>query len=361
MVGMITYRKGPVFFWGVVCLFSLFTCSGDVFGGNDLLSVNPMKDPLKLLDSLEERRKNLNQQKDALEKRYEGLKKLGSTVKNDKIKKLTKWRLDVCKGYQREAKIDQKNIDQLAGIYSRMKPKKAAEQLSNIRRDTAIRILKAMRSRVMARILNKMNQKLAVRLADDVARSNPKSRTQLPCSVPENDAVDTDIDGEALADVPFIQEPLELLRALEARRKVLDQRRLLLDKKELELDRLHREVERRIKALNNLYAEMEKDYKDETDVIANANVQRLSNIYTRMKPKKAAEQLSKLKMEMAVAALKVMRERVAARILNKMVKNQAVLYANEIGLSMEDKRRRRNNVSISVYPGPKPRPYPPHN
>lgn len=137
-----------------------------------------------------------------------------------------------------------------------------------------------------------------------------------------------------------IADPLKLLESLEARRGDLNKREEILDIREKDLQRLEEKLAQRIAALEKLREAIQTDLAKEKE-IDDANIARLAKIYGSMKVKSAAEGLQSINQETAVKVLKVMSEKVAGKILAKMDGGNAVALANELGITLSEKRDRR--------------------
>ncbi|OSM03936.1 MotE family protein [Magnetofaba australis] len=138
-----------------------------------------------------------------------------------------------------------------------------------------------------------------------------------------------------------IKDPIQLLQALEKRRMNLDARAKLLETREAEVKRMEEQLSRRIAAMEALRAEIRRDLEEEKR-IDDANIARLAKVFSSMKPKQAGAQLEGMERATAVKVLRVLREKTAAKILDKMNRPAAVELADEIGLTMGERRRRRN-------------------
>ncbi|MBF0283703.1 MAG: hypothetical protein HQL51_04510 [Magnetococcales bacterium] len=129
--------------------------------------VDPLKDPFQLLESLEKKRLELDERIRWLELRENELKLL--EVKIDKrIKALEELRQAIEKDLTKEKDLDDANIAKLAKIYSGMKPRAAGEQLQELTKPTAIKVLKTLSEKNAAKILNTMAPEKAVPLAQEL-------------------------------------------------------------------------------------------------------------------------------------------------------------------------------------------------
>lgn len=146
--------------------FALLLTAGPAgaVGNNDLM----IKDPLELLEDLrkkriesEERTKELDRREDEIKemekkltKSLEELKELRDKISNDLAR--------------RKAKAEDEDIKKLAEIYSKMRAKAAAPRMAVMERSTAIKVFKAMKTRISAKILSKMAAPAAVQLSEDL-------------------------------------------------------------------------------------------------------------------------------------------------------------------------------------------------
>jgi flagellar motility protein MotE (MotC chaperone) len=140
------------------------------------------------------------------------------------------------------------------------------------------------------------------------------------------------------ADAGLIKDPMLLLKSLEERRKDFDDREEKLAIREQDLQRLEEKLAKRIKSLEVLRDVIQRDLGKEKE-IDTANIARLAKIYGSMKVKAAAAGLQSIDQDIAVKVLKVMSEKTAGKILGKMKGGNAVVLANELGMSIAEKRK----------------------
>jgi flagellar motility protein MotE (MotC chaperone) len=138
----------------------------------------------------------------------------------------------------------------------------------------------------------------------------------------------------------LLKDPLQLLKSLEERRRDLDKREEIMAIREKDLKRLEEKLAKRIVNLEKLRTTIQKDLTREKE-INTANIARLAKIYGNMKVKAAAAGLQSIDQDTAVKVLKVMSEKVAGKILGKMKGGNAVTLANELGMSISERRNRR--------------------
>ncbi|MBF0624275.1 MAG: hypothetical protein HQL82_05655 [Magnetococcales bacterium] len=137
-----------------------------------------------------------------------------------------------------------------------------------------------------------------------------------------------------------LQDPIQLLEALEKQRVALDERARSLDLKEAELKRLEERIDKRIALLEELRLAIETDLAKEKE-INDENIRRLAKIYSGMKPRAAAERIRGLDRKTAIKVLKNINEKVAAQILGKMEARDAAALADILGMTLSDKRNNR--------------------
>jgi flagellar motility protein MotE (MotC chaperone) len=137
----------------------------------------------------------------------------------------------------------------------------------------------------------------------------------------------------------LINDPLKLLESLEGRRKALDKRASQLEIREQDLLRLEDKLAKRIASLEKLRKVIQRDLTKEKE-INTKNIARLAKIYGSMKVKSAALGLQSIDQDIAVKVLKVMSEKTAGKILGKMKGGNAVVLANELGISIGERRSR---------------------
>ncbi len=175
MKGSGVVRKGWMTFLLGVALF----CSGASSAATLPGEVDPLKDPLQLLDILEKKRIELEQRSKQLDLREAELNRLDQTL-TKRLKAMESLRALILKDYEREKAVDDANIKRLAKIYTGMKPKQAAAQFKNLDQATAVRILKVMREKVAAKILGKMDPRYAAGLTEVLGIPLSERRLQQP-------------------------------------------------------------------------------------------------------------------------------------------------------------------------------------
>ena len=135
--------------------------------GRAVDELGQIKDPLKLLKSLEERRLDLDKREKKLAMREEDLARLEKKLAK-RIESLEKLRTVIQRDLEKEKEIDDGNIARLAKIYGNMKVKSAAASLQAMDQDTAIKVLKVMSEKTAGKILGKMKGGNAVSLANEL-------------------------------------------------------------------------------------------------------------------------------------------------------------------------------------------------
>lgn len=159
-----------------VTLALILGCLPFSLRAGEVTALDPLKDPLQLLGDLESKRKSQEDRAKWLELRENELKRLEEKI-DKRIAALEDLRQEIQKDLAREKELNDANITRLAKIYSGMKAKDAAEQLRNLERRTAVKVLKVMPEKVAAAILGKMGGQDAVDLADELGvRTSDKRR-----------------------------------------------------------------------------------------------------------------------------------------------------------------------------------------
>lgn len=115
----------------------------------------------------------------------------------------------------------------------------------------------------------------------------------------------------------------ELLMQLDARRVELDRRRENLDKHEQELKEQEKLVGEKISELRGLTAKLAEFRKDK-ERKSSARVDQLTNVYSAMEPKEAADLIGKLDNEIALHLLERLPEKRMGQIFGFMDKGRAV-------------------------------------
>ncbi|MBF0401119.1 MAG: hypothetical protein HQL90_10175 [Magnetococcales bacterium] len=124
-------------------------------------------DPASLLNSLEQRRLELDKRARWLDLREADLKRLEEKLAK-RIASLEGLRNEIGASLDKEKVLDDANIARLAKILSSMKIKAAADGLKSMDRETAVLVLKVMKEKVAAKILSKMDSTQAVELANEL-------------------------------------------------------------------------------------------------------------------------------------------------------------------------------------------------
>ncbi|MBF0155455.1 MAG: hypothetical protein HQL64_17105 [Magnetococcales bacterium] len=139
--------------------------------------VNPLKDPIQLLDSLEKRRLELEERGRLLDAREVELKRMEERL-GKRVAALETLRTSIESDLLEEKKLDDANIMRLAKIYSGMKTRAAAERMQKLDRKVALKVLKAMKEKVAAKVLGKMDAPAAVELADGLGITSTDRRNK---------------------------------------------------------------------------------------------------------------------------------------------------------------------------------------
>lgn len=124
-------------------------------------------DPANLLNSLEQRRLEMEKRAKWLDLREADLKRLEEKLAK-RIASLETLREEMRANLDKEKVVDDANVARLAKILSGMKVKAAADGLKSMDRETAVLVLKVMKEKVAAKILSKMDSEQAAQLANDL-------------------------------------------------------------------------------------------------------------------------------------------------------------------------------------------------
>ncbi|MEO5341042.1 MAG: hypothetical protein H7837_11105 [Magnetococcus sp. MYC-9] len=124
-------------------------------------------DPAQLLNSLEQRRLELERRAKWLDLREADLKRLEEKLAK-RIGALESLRGEIRASLEKEKVVDDANVARLAKILSGMKVKAAADGLKSMDRETAVLVLKVMKEKVAAKILSKMDNEQAAQLANEL-------------------------------------------------------------------------------------------------------------------------------------------------------------------------------------------------
>ena len=129
---------------------------------------------------------------------------------------------------------------------------------------------------------------------------------------------------------PGSVEERRILTTLMEKKQELRQEKDRLAKKEDELKILHREVEKRMEQLEKSRLKLEELLADK-DEKERERVEQLSRIYQQMDPRRAAEALKNLDIDLAVDVVSGMRDGPAAKVLDSMDQEYAAALSE--GLS----------------------------
>ena len=135
-------------------------------------------------------------------------------------------------------------------------------------------------------------------------------------------------DWTTSEDVESVQERRILVSLKEERQKLQRKRKKLTERKS-ELKVMRQEVEKRLKRMRQWREDL-KGLLEEKEQKEQKRVQKLSRIYQRMDPLKAAEALGSVERDLAVAVLSRMRSGTAAEVLNNMDKEQAASLSTDL-------------------------------
>lgn len=129
-------------------------------------NLNP--EEVTLFNKLEERRQQLDQRESDLKKLDEELHNQ-KLMLEEKLKQLEELRKGIATQLDDRIKTDDSKVGKLVEMYSNMKPIKAAKVMETINEDLAIEVLKKMKKKEAADILNMMEQTKAQKLSEKFA------------------------------------------------------------------------------------------------------------------------------------------------------------------------------------------------
>lgn len=129
--------------------------------------IDPLKDPMGLLEQLEQRRHEMDERSRWLELREEEMQRLEEKLAK-RIEALEQLREAIKDDLAKEKEVDTGNVARLSKIYAKMKPKVAAVQIQELDNEMAVKVFKMMPEKSAAKILTYMDNKRAVALAEDL-------------------------------------------------------------------------------------------------------------------------------------------------------------------------------------------------
>ncbi|OQX20196.1 MAG: hypothetical protein BWK76_02280 [Desulfobulbaceae bacterium A2] len=118
----------------------------------------------RLLLSLEEERRGLAAAKESLNERENELKRLEAEV-DKKLTELTRLRQELEEMLAQRGEDEQKRIKDLARMYEKMAPEKAARLIVSLDEGLAIAILSGMKTKAAAKLLNFMEKDKGAKLS----------------------------------------------------------------------------------------------------------------------------------------------------------------------------------------------------
>ena len=141
-------------------------------------------------------------------------------------------------------------------------------------------------------------------------------------------AAQDDVAWNSTDQVDSVQER-RILVSLKKERQKLQRRKDRMAEREKELKVLRQEVEKKLQQLRqwrgNLEELLERKEQEERK-----RVKKLSRIYQRMDPVKAAAALGSVKQDLAVGIISRMRSGTAAEVLDNMNKEQAAALSTDL-------------------------------
>lgn len=129
--------------------------------------------------------------------------------------------------------------------------------------------------------------------------------------------------NQAFMSENFNRQEVNILTALDERRRELEERGRKLDEKTLELNRRDREFVSKLTELRDLTSKLQTA-RDKEDRKRDSQLEQLSNVYGSMNPKGAAELIEQLDLTIALALLERMPEKRIGQILALMSPDRAL-------------------------------------
>ena len=124
-------------------------------------------------------------------------------------------------------------------------------------------------------------------------------------------------------------EERRILASLKKERQELQRRKDRMAKREKELKVLRQEVEKKLQQLRQWRGDLEK-LLEQKKKQERKRVKKLSRIYQRMDPVKAAAALGSVERDLAVGIISRMRSGTAAEVLDSMDKEQAAALSTDL-------------------------------
>ena len=123
--------------------------------------------------TLEQERRDLAAERQRLAEREKALKQLEAEV-DKKIDRLRSIREALEKLLAQKSAEEERRLAELAKVYQKMPPDKAAQILADLDQELTVQLLERMKVKVAARILAAMDQKMAARLTTRLSRVTPE-------------------------------------------------------------------------------------------------------------------------------------------------------------------------------------------
>lgn len=124
-------------------------------------------------------------------------------------------------------------------------------------------------------------------------------------------------------------EERRILASLKEERQELQRKKDRIAKREKELKVLRQEVEKKLQQLRQWRGDLEK-LLEQKEKQERKRVKKLSRIYQRMDPVKAAAALGSVKRDLAVGIISRMRSGTAAEVLDNMDREQAAALSTDL-------------------------------
>lgn len=123
---------------------------------------------LALFKSLDARKKELDSREAELKKLEEELHKQKVEL-DKKISQLDQLRGQIGNQLEEKVKVDQEQVDKLVSFYSNMRPQKAAKIIETLNEDLAVEVLRKMKKKEAAEIMNMLEPAKAQKLSERFA------------------------------------------------------------------------------------------------------------------------------------------------------------------------------------------------
>jgi flagellar motility protein MotE (MotC chaperone) len=141
-------------------------------------------------------------------------------------------------------------------------------------------------------------------------------------------AQNTTADWSKAEEIRSVEER-RILTSLKKERKELRQKKDRIAKREKELKVMQTEVEKKLQRLREWRNDLE-ELLNQKERKEHKRVKKLSRIYQRMEPQKAAAALGSVEQDLAVGIISGMRSGTAAEVLDNMDKEKAAALSTDL-------------------------------